>query len=98
VLCHSVDVDIDLARGLKHVVEFLDNNVFRPGQKTDQTLVYALLFNQNITPEYKLDRIQAAAAVSAAIVRRKRAPGPRSRRKTSSASRAARPARRQRRG
>ncbi|MGH6689106.1 MAG: hypothetical protein ACRD3C_20300 [Vicinamibacterales bacterium] len=60
-LCHSVDVDLDLARGLKHVVEFLENNVFKPGKKTDQTLVYALLFNQRIRPKYTLELLQARA-------------------------------------
>jgi hypothetical protein len=42
VLCHSVDVDIDLARGLKHVVELLENNVFQPGKKTDHARLRAL--------------------------------------------------------
>jgi hypothetical protein len=87
VLCHSVDIDIDLANGLSHVVEFLENNVFRPGQTTDQTLVYALLFNQQIVPQYTLDPIDVSArsrAVPRAVQRR----GPSGRRKPSPKRRA----------
>lgn len=51
----SVDVDIDLARGVDHASEWLDNNVIHPGQKTDQTQVYSLLFGQGIFPLYTLD-------------------------------------------
>lgn len=51
----SVDVDIDLERGLLHVAEWLDNKFIHPSQKTNQTLVYALLFSQGIIPHYKLD-------------------------------------------
>jgi hypothetical protein len=51
---YSVDTDIDLERGLLHVAEWLDNELFHPGQKTDQTLVYALLFSQGIIPHYTL--------------------------------------------
>jgi len=51
---YSVDADIDLERGLLHVAEWLANEVFHPGQKTDQTLVYALLFSQGIIPHYTL--------------------------------------------
>ena len=51
----SVDVDIDLERGLRHVMEWLDNNVFKKN-KTDQTRVYALLYAQGITPYYKLSQ------------------------------------------
>ena len=51
----SVDVDIDLERGIKHWAEWLDNNVLNPGQKTDQTLVYVLLYSQGILPAYTLD-------------------------------------------
>jgi len=51
----SVDADIDLERGLGHVFEFLDNHLLHPGKKTDQTLVYALLFSQGIIPDYTLD-------------------------------------------
>jgi hypothetical protein len=50
----SVDADIDLERGLLHVAEFLDNKI-HPSKKTNQTLVYALLFSQGITPDYTLD-------------------------------------------
>ena len=52
--CYAVDTDIDLARGLGHVGEWLDNNVIRRGMKTDQTLMYALLFAQGILPVYRL--------------------------------------------
>jgi hypothetical protein len=51
---YSVDADIDLERDLLHVKEWLDNEVFHPGKKTDQTLVYALLFSQGIIPHYTL--------------------------------------------
>ena len=64
-LVHSADVDIDLSRGLAHAKEWLDNNVFRPGHKTDQTLVYGLLFAQGILPNYTLD---AAAATTRSVV------------------------------
>ena len=53
----SVDADIDLEKGIKHWGEWLRNNVFQPGNKTDQTAVYALLFGQNILPDYTLDPI-----------------------------------------
>lgn len=53
-LVHSADVDIDLGRGLAHAKEWLDNNVFRPGHKTNQALVYALLYAQGILPAYTL--------------------------------------------
>ena len=51
---YSVDADIDLERGLLHVAEWLDNELFHPGQQTDQTLIYALLFSQGIIPRYTL--------------------------------------------
>jgi hypothetical protein len=54
---YSVDADIDLGRGLDHVFEWLSNEVLHPNQKTDQTLVYSLLFSQGIIPLYKLDPI-----------------------------------------
>lgn len=54
---YSVDADIDLERGLLHVAEWLDNEVFHPNQKTDQTLIYALLFSQGIIPHYTLSPI-----------------------------------------
>ncbi len=53
----SVDVDIDLERGLKHLWEWLVNNVFKPGTKTDQISVYGLLYDQGIIPSYTLDAI-----------------------------------------
>jgi hypothetical protein len=52
----SVDADIDLERGLLHVAEWLDNKVGKI-RKTDQTLVYALLFSQGINPSYTLNPI-----------------------------------------
>lgn len=52
----SVDADIDLERGLLHVAEFLDNKVGKL-RKTDQTLVYALLFSQGIIPNYTLNPV-----------------------------------------
>jgi hypothetical protein len=54
-LVHSADVDIDLGRGLAHAKEWLENNVFRPGHKTSQALVYAQLYSQGILPQYTLD-------------------------------------------
>jgi hypothetical protein len=54
-LVHSADVDIDLGRGLAHAKEWLENNVFRPGHKTSQALVYAQLYAQGILPHYTLD-------------------------------------------
>ncbi|MCZ6879276.1 MAG: hypothetical protein O7G29_14170 [Acidobacteria bacterium] len=56
----SVDVDIDLERGIKHWGEWLDNNVLHPGKKTDQTFVYALLYSENILPVYTLDPIEVS--------------------------------------
>jgi hypothetical protein len=64
---HSVDVDIDLGRGLAHVVEYLDNNVIRRGQKTDQALIYGLLYAQRILPLYTLDPVAATTARSARL-------------------------------
>jgi hypothetical protein len=59
-LVHSADVDIDLGRGIAHAAEWLDNNVIRRGHKTDQSLVYGLLFAQGILPLYTLDPVPAA--------------------------------------
>jgi hypothetical protein len=53
----SVDADMDLERGLLHVAEFLDNKVGKI-RKTDQTLIYALLFSQGITPDYTLSPLK----------------------------------------
>ena len=66
-LVHSADVDIDLGRGLAHAKEWLENNVFRPGHKTNQALVYALLYAQGILPQYTLD--PAAATTRRAVPR-----------------------------
>jgi hypothetical protein len=57
----SVDADIDLERGLLHVAEFLDNKFIHPSQKTNQTLVYALLFSQGIIPHYTLSPLASNA-------------------------------------
>lgn len=54
----SVDVDLDLERGLAHVGEWLDNKI-HPGKKTDQTLIYTLLFLQGVTPYYALNPLGA---------------------------------------
>jgi hypothetical protein len=51
----SVDADIELERGLLHVAEWLDNKIIHPSRKTNQTLVYALLFSQGIIPHYTLN-------------------------------------------
>jgi hypothetical protein len=59
-LVHSADVDIDLGRGLAHAKEWLENNVFRPGHKTNQALVYAQLYTQGIIPRYALDPAPSA--------------------------------------
>jgi hypothetical protein len=56
---HSADIDIDLGRGLAHAREWLENNVFKPGHKTNQALVYALLYAQGIIPRYTLDPVPA---------------------------------------
>jgi hypothetical protein len=50
--CFSVDCDIDLERDLGHAFEFVHNRVF--DRKTDQTLVYRMLWDQNILPVYIL--------------------------------------------
>ena len=52
----SVDADIDLEQGLNHVGEWLKNKF--SSKKTDQTLVYALLFSQGITPAYTLNPLK----------------------------------------
>jgi hypothetical protein len=67
-LVHSVDVDIDLGKGLAHVVEWLDNNVIRRGHKTDQVLIYGLLYAQRILPLYTLDPVRATTARSARLL------------------------------
>ncbi len=58
-LCFSVDADIDLGRGLAHAAEWLRNNVFERGHKTDQIDVYGLLYAQGILPLYTLVRNHA---------------------------------------
>ena len=54
----SVDADIDLARGVDHFFEWLKNHF--TGKKTDQTLVYSLLFAQGINAAYTLDPLEPA--------------------------------------
>ena len=51
----SVDADIDLEKGVKHWGEWLNNNVIKFGHKTNQAVVYGLLFGQGILPDYTLD-------------------------------------------
>lgn len=63
-LVHSADVDIDLGRGLAHAKEWLENNVFKPGHKTNQSLVYALLYAQGIIPRYALDPLATLRRVA----------------------------------
>jgi hypothetical protein len=82
-LVHSADVDIDLGRGVAHAKEWLENNVFKPGHKTSQALVYAQLYAQGILPQYTLDPVAATTSrvtprltsrgVAAPRARRKRA-------------------------
>jgi hypothetical protein len=73
-LVHSADVDIDLGRGLAHASEWLENNVFRPGHKTNQALVYGLLFAQGILPKYTLDPAPATTLRAAPRLMRAAAP------------------------
>jgi hypothetical protein len=68
MLVHSVDVDVDLGRGLAHAREWLENNVFRPGHKTNQMLVYGLLYEQNILPPYTLDPVGATTRAATRLV------------------------------
>ena len=86
-IAHSADVDIDLGRGLAHAKEWLENNVFKPGHKTNQALIYALLYAQGILPRYILDpaagtRWQGAPTLTLKRVgqQRKAAKRPKSRR------------------
>jgi hypothetical protein len=65
-LVHSADVDIDLGRGLAHAKEWLENNVFKPGHKTNQALVYAQLYAQGILPQYTLDPLATTTRRAAA--------------------------------
>jgi hypothetical protein len=72
---HSADVDIDLGKGLAHVKEWLVNNVFKPGHKTNQALVYGLLYAQGILPRYTLDPSPAATRSVAPMFTLKRVKG-----------------------
>lgn len=67
LMVHSADVDVDLGRGLAHAREWLENNVFQPGHKTNQSLVYALLYAQRILPLYTLDPALAAAPMTRSV-------------------------------
>ena len=60
--CFSVDCDIDLEKDLGHAFEFVHNQVFR--KKTDQTLVYRMLWDQGVLPAYQLIPSGGAAAGS----------------------------------
>ena len=53
--------------GLLHVAEWLDNKFIHPSQKTNQTLIYALLFSQNIIPRYTLNPLRRRVAFSRLI-------------------------------
>ncbi len=92
-LVHSADVDIDLGRGLAHAKEWLENNVFRPGHKTNQALVYALLYAQGILPKYTLDPAAATTRRAAPRLTSKALAPPRTARTRASRKRA-RPRRR----
>ena len=95
-LVHSADVDIDLGRGLAHATEWLENNVFKPGHKTNQALVYALLYAQGILPQYVLD--PASATTRSAAPRMRSAPEAAGRKRRAPARRKrSAPARRRRR-
>ena len=84
-LVHTADVDIDLGRGLAHAKERLENNVFRPGHKTNQALVYAQLYGQGILPAYTLD--PARATTRSAMPRLRSASRPRRAARTRTRSR-----------
>jgi hypothetical protein len=60
-MVHSADIDIDLGRGLAHAKEWLENNVFKPGHKTNQALVYAQMYAHGIIPRYTLDPAASTA-------------------------------------
>jgi hypothetical protein len=78
-MVHSADVDIDLGRGLAHAKEWLENNVFRPGHKTNQSLIYTLLYSQGILPRYTLDPAPSTTARAFPTLRSVSAPEPASR-------------------
>lgn len=80
-LVHSADVDIDLGRGLAHAKEWLENNVFKPGHKTSQALVYAQLYAQGILPQYTLDPAPATTRRAVTRLRSKELAPPRTARK-----------------
>jgi len=92
-LVHSADVDLDLGRGLAHAKEWLENNVFKPGHKTSQALVYALLYAQGILPKYTLDPVAATTRRAAARLTSSKELAPR----RTAPKRAARKARRRKR-
>ena len=94
---HSADVDIDLGKGLAHVKEWLDNHVFRPGHKTNQSLVYGLLYAQGILPRYTLDPSPATTRQVAPMFTLKRVPFKKTRKKKPSRRAAAPRARRRKR-
>ena len=67
-------MDIDLGRGLAHAKEWLENNVFKPGHKTNQALVYALLYAQGILPRYTLDPMPATTRAAPPLTLKRVAP------------------------
>jgi hypothetical protein len=85
--CFSVDCDIDLERDLGHAFEFIHNHVF--DKKTDQTLVYRMLWDQGILPAYHL--VQPAGTPARAFVRVDAAVTPRGRGRRRAAKRSRRP-------
>ena len=82
-MVHSADVDIDLGRGLAHAKEWLENNVFKPGHKTNQALVYALLYAQGIIPRFALDPIPSTTRAVPTLTLKRVAPKRRAARKPS---------------
>ena len=73
-IVHSADVDIDLGRGLAHAKEWLENNVFKPGHRTNQALVYALLYAQGVIPRYTLDPMPATTRSLSTLTLKRIAP------------------------
>ncbi len=65
--CFSVDCDIDLERDLGHAFEFVHNQVFK--RKTDQSLVYRMLWDQGIVPAYQLGAFTGGALGARVSVR-----------------------------
>jgi hypothetical protein len=71
--CYSADVDVDLGRGISHAAEWLRNNVLQPGHKTEQDIVYGLLYDQGILPAYTLTPVAMKAARPGGVAARRMA-------------------------